>query len=138
MNIKFCILFMLIMIKLKNKSSVLSNDKMFVLSDLATLLSIVLGLVRNFIMIRLTPEQRLQTVQINFKNHGSVRKRCHALRPFYGRHNCSSKQLIRLTMDWFPTMRTKKGIAAVGLSIEENPNESISHRAQQFELCAST
>ncbi|KAK9874203.1 hypothetical protein WA026_002560 [Henosepilachna vigintioctopunctata] len=34
-------------------------------------------------MNRLTPEQRLQIVQVHFENNGSVRNTYRALRPFY-------------------------------------------------------
>lgn len=104
-------------------------------------------------MNRLTKEQRLQIVQIYFENNGSVREVYRKLRPFYGRHNRPSEQLIRLTMDRFrttftlcdnthpqrrQTVRTEETIAAVEQSVEEDPNESIRHRAQQLELCPST
>ena len=42
-------------------------------------------------------------MQIYFENHGSVRNTFHELRPFYGQHNRPSEQLIRLTMNRFPT-----------------------------------
>jgi len=50
-------------------------------------------------MKHLSPEQRLQIVEIYFENYGSVRETHRALRPFYGRHNRPSEQLIRLTME---------------------------------------
>jgi len=42
-------------------------------------------LVWQFIMNRLTPEQRLQIVQFYFENNGSVRNTYRALCPFYRR-----------------------------------------------------
>ena len=57
-------------------------------------------------MNRLTKEQRLQIVQIYFESNGSVREVHRKLRPFYGRHNRPSEQLIRLTMDRFRTTFT--------------------------------
>ncbi|XP_054745598.1 uncharacterized protein LOC129249937 [Anastrepha obliqua] len=104
-------------------------------------------------MNRLTPEQRLQIVQIYYENKGSVRATHRALRPIFGRHNRPSESLIRLTMDRFRTtfalvdnthpqrrrtVRTEDAIAAVEQSIEEDPNESIRHRAQQLQMCPST
>ena len=104
-------------------------------------------------MNRLTKEQRLQIVQIYFENNGSVREVYGKLRPFYGRHNRPSEQLIRLTMDRFRTtftlcdnthpqrrrtVLTEETIVAVEQNVEEDPNESIRHRAQQLELCPST
>ncbi|GFV65019.1 DUF4817 domain-containing protein [Trichonephila clavipes] len=35
-------------------------------------------------------------------------------------------------------MRTEEAIATVERSIEEDPNESIHHRAQELDLCPST
>ncbi|GFY13989.1 DUF4817 domain-containing protein [Trichonephila clavipes] len=104
-------------------------------------------------MNRLTPEQRFQIVQFYFENNGSVRNTYRALRPFYRRQNRPSEQLIRLTMERFRTtftlidnlhpqrrrtVRTEKAIATVERSIEEDPNESIRHRAQELDLCPST
>ena len=57
-------------------------------------------------MNRLTPEQRLQIVQIYYENNGSVRATHRALRPIFGRHNRPSESLIRLTMDRFRTTFT--------------------------------
>ncbi|GFX19836.1 DUF4817 domain-containing protein [Trichonephila clavipes] len=98
-------------------------------------------------MNRLTPEQRFQIVQFYFENNGSVRNTYRALRPFYRRQNRPSEQLIRLTMERFHTtftlidnshpqrrrtVRTEEAIATVERSIEEDPNESIRHRAQEL------
>ncbi|GFX58808.1 DUF4817 domain-containing protein [Trichonephila clavipes] len=104
-------------------------------------------------MNRLTPEQRFQIVQFYFENNGSVRNTYRALRPFYRRQNRPSEQLIRLTMERLRTtftlidnshpqrrctVRTEEAIATVERSIEEDPNESIRHRAQELDLCPST
>ncbi|GFX57219.1 transposable element Tc3 transposase [Trichonephila clavipes] len=104
-------------------------------------------------MNRLTPEQCFQIVQFYFENNGSVRNTYRALYPFYRQQNRPSKQLIRLTMERFRTMftlidnshpqrrrtvRTEEAIATVERSIEEDPNESIRHRAQESDLCPST
>ncbi|GFV57086.1 DUF4817 domain-containing protein [Trichonephila clavipes] len=104
-------------------------------------------------MNRLTPQQRFQIVQFYFENNGSVRNTYRALRPFYRRQNRPSEQLIRLTMERFRTtftliynshpqsrrtVRTEEAIATVERSIEEDPNESIRHRAQELDLCPST
>ena len=75
-------------------------------------------------MNRLTKEQRLQIVQIYFENNGSVSEVYRKLRPFYGRHNCPSEQLVQRRR----TVRTEETIAAVEQSVEEDPNESIRHR----------
>ncbi|GFY26504.1 transposable element Tc3 transposase [Trichonephila clavipes] len=104
-------------------------------------------------MNRLTPEQRFQIVQFYFENNGSVRNTYRALRPFYRRQNRPSEKLIRLTMERFRTtftlidnshlqrcrtVRTEEVIATVERTIEEDPNESICHRAQELDLCPST
>ncbi|GFU19028.1 DUF4817 domain-containing protein [Trichonephila clavipes] len=104
-------------------------------------------------MNRLTSEQRFQIVQFYFENNDSVRNTYRALRSFYRRQNRPSEQLIRLTMERFRTtftlidnshpqrrrtVRTEKAIATVMRSIEEDPNESIRHRAQELDLCPST
>ncbi|GFS82052.1 DUF4817 domain-containing protein [Trichonephila clavipes] len=104
-------------------------------------------------MNRLTPEQRFQIVQFYFENNGSVRNTYRALRPFYRRQNRPSEHLIRLTMERFRTtftlidnshpqrrrtMRTEEAIATVERSIEEDPNESIRHRAKELDLCPYT
>ncbi|GFV28233.1 DUF4817 domain-containing protein [Trichonephila clavipes] len=104
-------------------------------------------------MNRLTPEQHFQIVKFYFENNGSVRNTYRALRPFYRRQNRPSEQFIRLTMERFRTtftlidnshpqrcrtVRTEEAIATVERSIEEDPNDSIRHRAQELDLCPST
>ncbi|GFX91511.1 DUF4817 domain-containing protein [Trichonephila clavipes] len=104
-------------------------------------------------MNRLTPEQRFQIGQFYFENNGSMRNTYRALRPFYRRQYRPSEQLIRLTMERFRTtftlidnshpqrrrtVRTEEAIATVERSIEEDPNESIRHRAHELDLCSST
>ncbi|GFV58620.1 transposable element Tc3 transposase [Trichonephila clavipes] len=73
-------------------------------------------------------------------------------RPFYRRQNRSSEQLIRLTMEFRTTftlidnshpqrrrtVRTEEAIATVERRIEEDPNESLRHQAQELDLCPST
>ena len=92
-------------------------------------------------------------MEIYFENHGSVRETHRTLRPFYGRHNSQSEQLIRVTMERFctkftlldrmhhsrrRTVSTKETIAAVERNTKEDPNESIRHRVQQLNLCPAT
>lgn len=104
-------------------------------------------------MNKLTLEQRYQIVEIYFQNQSSVRQTYRALRPFYGRHNRPSEQAIRALMDKFRTtyslhdvkpptrqrnVRTEETIAAVSASVQEDPEVSIRHRAQQLGLCPST
>lgn len=104
-------------------------------------------------MVRLTPEQRLQIVQIYFENHSSVRATYRALRRFYGAHDRPSEQLIRRTMDQFRTtftlndnvhparrrtVRTQQMIDDVKQSVEDDSNVSIRRRAQQLNMCPSS
>ncbi|GFY11467.1 DUF4817 domain-containing protein [Trichonephila clavipes] len=104
-------------------------------------------------MNRLTPEQRFQSVQFYFENNRSVRNTYRALLSFYRRQNRPSEQLIRLTMERFRTtftlidnshpqrlrtVRTEGAIATAERSIEEDPNESIHHRAQELDMGPST
>ena len=46
-------------------------------------------------MARLTPEQRLQIVQLYYADNSSVRVTFRALRPFYARHNRPTELQIR-------------------------------------------
>ena len=109
-------------------------------------------IILRFIM-RLTPEHRLQIVQLYYENHGSVRATYRALRQFYGAHNGPSERLIRETMNRFTTkfspndnihpvrrrtVRTPQTIAAVQESVEEDANVSVRRRAQQLHLSRST
>ena len=50
-------------------------------------------------MNRLTPEECLKIVEIYFKNQCSVKNVFHALRPFYGVHNCPTERTIRETIN---------------------------------------
>ena len=71
-------------------------------------------------------------MQTCFENNGFVQNTYHALRPFYGQHNSTSEQLIRLTLDCFRTtlnltdntyprrsltVRTEENIVAVDRSV---------------------
>ena len=49
-------------------------------------------------MERLTPQQRLQIVQLYFENGRSVKSVSRALRPIYGVHNCPTERTIRHTI----------------------------------------
>ena len=96
--------------------------------------------------MRLTPEQRLQIVELYYENHGSVRATYRALRQFYGAHNLPSERLIMETMNRFTTTFSlndnihpvrPETIAVVQESVEEDANVSVPRRAQQFHLCHS-
>lgn len=116
-------------------------------------LTFLFSILWQITMQRLTPEQRLQIVEIYFQNSRSVRQTYRALRPHYGAHNRPSEQLIRNTMDRFMstftlmdnihpvrahTVRTEEAIAAVEVSVTEDPNLSIRRRSQALGLCPST
>ena len=98
-------------------------------------------------MERLTPQQRLQIVQLYYENQRSVKNVFRALRPFYGRHNRPTEPTIRNTIakienqfslldDTRPNRphpaRSIENIAAVAESVHENREESIRHRSQQL------
>ena len=98
-------------------------------------------------MERLTPQQRLQIVQLCYENGRSVKSVYHALRPIYGVHNRPTESTIRYTIgkleknltlldDTRPirprTARTVENIAAVNESFAEYPEESIRRRSQQL------
>lgn len=100
-------------------------------------------------MERLTPEQRVQIVELFYKNQCSVRNVFRALRPFYGRHNRPSERTIHNTITKFRTQftlldihpsnierraRTEQNIAAVAQSVRENRQQSIRRRSQQLGL----
>ena len=102
---------------------------------------------------RLTPQQRLQIVQLYYENQRSVKNVFRALRPFYGRHNRPTEPTIRNTIaeienkfsllnDTRPNRshpaRSIENIAAVAESVHENREESIRHRSQQLGLSYGT
>ena len=104
-------------------------------------------------MERLTPQQRLQIVQLYYKNGRSVKSVYRALRTIYGVHNRPTEPTIRHTIgklennltlldDTRPirprTARTVEGIAAVNESFTEDPEESIRRRSQQLSLSYGT
>ena len=98
-------------------------------------------------MERLTPQQRLQIVQLYYENGRSVESVYRALRPIYGVYNRPTERTIRqsigklenLTLldDTRPirprTARTLENIAAVNESFSEDPEESIRRRTQQLD-----
>lgn len=116
-------------------------------------MTFVFSKVWHLIMHRLTIEQRYQIIEIYFKNQSSVRQTYRALRPFYVRHFRPSEQAIRAVVDKFRTtsslrdiktparrnyVRTEEAISSVSESVQQDPNISIRHRAQQLGLCPST
>ena len=101
----------------------------------------------------MTPEQRLQIVQIYYQNQCSVRQTYRALREFYGAHNRPTERGIRRVIDKFLTqftlldikpktrqksVRSQENIDAVAASVDEDPNLSIRRRSQEVGLCYST
>ena len=104
-------------------------------------------------MERLTPQQRLQIVQLYYENGPSVKSVYRAIRPIYGVHNRPTERTIQHTIgklennstlldDTGPirprTARTVENIAAVNESFSEDPEESIRRRSQQLGLSYST
>ena len=95
-------------------------------------------------MERLTPQQRLQIVQLYCENGRSVKSVYRAIRPIYGVHNRPTERTIRHTIgklennltlldDTRPnrprTARTVENIAVVNESFAEDPEESIRRRS---------
>lgn len=104
-------------------------------------------------MQRLTPEQRLQIVQLYYGNSRSVKNVYRALRPSFGRHGRPSEVTIRNTITNFETRyslvddnrpirprtaRSVENIAAVADSVRGDREESIRHRSQQLGLSYGT
>lgn len=104
-------------------------------------------------MQRLTPEQRLQIVQLYYENSRSVKNVFRAIRPIYGPHNRPTERTIRHTINKLETQyslltdtrpnrphpaRSIENIAAVADSVAEDRNESIRHRSQQLGLSYGT
>ena len=104
-------------------------------------------------MERLTPQQRLQIVQLYYENRRSVKSVYRALRPIYGVHNRPTKRTIRHTIgkldnnltlldDTRPirprTAQTVENIATVNESFAKDPEESIRRRSQQLGLSYGT
>ena len=104
-------------------------------------------------MERLTPQQRLQIVQLYYENQRSVTNVFRALRPHYGQHNRPALNTIRHTINKFESeyslvdnsrpnrprpARSIENIAAVAESVRENRDESIRHRSQQLGLSYGT
>ena len=95
-------------------------------------------------MERLTPQQRLQIVQLYYENVRFVKSVYRAIRPIYGVHNRLTERTIRHTIGKFEnnltllddtrpirprTARTAENIAAVNESFAEDPEESIRCRS---------
>ena len=104
-------------------------------------------------MERLTPQQRLQIVQLYYENGCSVKSVYRALRQIYGVHNRPTERIIRHTTgklennltlldDTRPirprTARTVENIAAVNESFAKDPEESIRRLSQQHGLFYGT
>lgn len=104
-------------------------------------------------MERYTLEQRLQIVQIFYKNNRSVAATLRALRPFYGPFNKPSRSTIdRLVKKFESTFslhnvpvrvrarsaRSVENIAAVRDSVQEDANVSLTRRSQQLGLSVSS
>ena len=104
-------------------------------------------------MERVTPQQRLQIVQLYYENGRSVKSAYRALRPIYGVHNRPTERTIRHTIgklennltlldDTRPiiprTSRTVDNIETVNESFAEDSEESIRRRSQQIGLSYGT
>ena len=96
-------------------------------------------------MEKLTPQQRLQIVQLYHENGQSVKSVYRALRTIFGVHNSPIERTIRHIIGKLEnyltlldntllirprTARTVENIAAVNESFAEYPEESIRRRSQ--------
>ena len=107
------------------------------------------SLACNLTIDRLTNEQRLQIIELFYRNSCWVRNVHRALLPFYGRHSRLSEQSIRKIVTKYhtkftlldikpPTRLREENIAAVSASVTEDREMSIRRRSQQLGLCYST
>ncbi len=100
-----------------------------------------------------TLQQRLQIVQLFYKNNRSYKTTLRALRLIYGRHNVPHRSTIRRLIEKFETTfslhnvraltrrrkaRSKQNIASVRESVRQDKNLSISRRSQQLGLSQTT
>ena len=60
----------------------------------------------HFIVEKLTPEQRLQIVQLYYENSRSVKNVFRAIRSTYGQHNRPTKRTIRKTITHLKTQHS--------------------------------
>ncbi|KAG5886763.1 hypothetical protein JTB14_016550 [Gonioctena quinquepunctata] len=96
-------------------------------------------------MDRLTPEQRLQIMELYYENQRSVEQVFRDLRATYGGNNRPSKRTIAKTIKKFKTQfslsddrqpnrlrtaRYEENVAAVAESVREDREQSIRRRSQ--------
>lgn len=104
-------------------------------------------------MEQLTPQQRLQIVQIYFSNGKSLKQTHKALCEIYSENDCPTEHTIERIVEKLrttftlldpkpvqrqKTARSDDNITAVRESLAEDPNLSIRQRSQQLGISPST
>ena len=92
-------------------------------------------------MERLTPQQRLQIVQLYYENERSVKSVYRALRPIYGVHNRPTERTIRHTIGKLEnnlTLLDDTRPIRPRTARTEDPEESIRRRSQQLGISYGT
>jgi len=110
------------------------------ISNIGHMLLVVISKACHFIMNKFTLPQRLEIIQIFYKNSRSFVDTQRAFRAKYGRHNAPSELAIRRIVDKLEseftlhdskpptrtrTDRSEENIAAVQASVAENDNVSM-------------
>lgn len=98
-------------------------------------------------MAHLTPQQRVEVIKTFYLNNRSIVKTRRNLRDFFGLNNVPKKSTIQRIIKNFETLytladkvksgrarsvRTAQNIAAVRDNVDESPDTSVRHRAQEF------
>ncbi|VVC25081.1 Winged helix-turn-helix DNA-binding domain,Protein of unknown function DUF4817 [Cinara cedri] len=96
-----------------------------------------------------TIEQHVQMIKLYYQNKCSIVQILRSLRPFFGQHSSTSKTTLQHLVAKFETTGSindqltlvrqsntisAENIAAVRESVQENPRQSISRRAQELGL----
>ena len=98
-------------------------------------------------MVKFTNQQRLEIIKNYYRNSESVVATLRALTPIFGHNNRPTRQAVRAIVDKFETkftlldvpvpnrrriVRSQEIIAAVSASIQNEPNQSIPRRSQEW------
>lgn len=104
-------------------------------------------------MVKFTNQQRLEIIKNYYRNSESVVATLRAISPNFGRNNCPTRQAVRAIVDKFEstfslldvpvpkrrrTARSEENIAAVSVSIQNDPNQSIPRRSQELGIARTT
>ena len=104
-------------------------------------------------MVKFINQQRLKIIKNYYRNSELVVATLRTLTPIFGRINRSTRQAVRAIVDKFETKftlldvlvpkrrriaRSEEIIAAVSASIQNEPNQSIPRRSQEFGITQTT